>query len=267
MSIYISSSLVLNPLLADQPLTHARIGWKSIATTSNLTGTAGDTGFPLTSAINPATFERYKPVGGTSAVLNIDAGSAVDVDYLGLQHRGVSTVLFQSSDDDITYTTRANFNTGTDRSIMSLIEEVTARYWRVTLTGTDIEVIAFKVGKSLAMERAIYGGHMPITLAPVTAVRPNMSETGQWIGSSVQRKGYSTMYSWKNITAAWYRANFDEFVQNNPRVNPFFIAWRPETYPSEVAYCWATKDVKPTNMGVRDLMTMELSVEGFADVV
>lgn len=266
MSIYISSALVANQSLTSQPLTHARIGYQSVITSAGLTGTTAEDNYPLSNIINPATFERYKPTTPTTCTINIDAGSTVDVDYMGIQARGVTSVLIYSSTDDITYTLEAEFNP-TGNTIMALFEEVTARYYRVTLNGSGLTVIAMKLGKALAMQRAIYGGHTPITLAPVNAVRPNMSETGQFLGASIQRKGLSTGFSWDNLKADWYRANFDPFVKSGPRVQPFFIAWRPESYPNEVAYCWSTGDIKPNNSGTKDFMSVSMNVEGFSDVV
>ena len=265
MSIYISSSLVLTPGALEQPLSHARIGYNNVITSAGLTGTAGVDGYPLSNVLNPATFERYKPTISTSATINIDALSAVDVDYMGLQHRGVTSVLIESSIDDITYTTQAEYNP-TGNSVMALFETVIARYWRITLSGSGVTVVALKLGLSLAMQRSIFSGHTPITLSQTSAVRPNMSETGQFLGASIQRKGLTASYAWKNLASDWYRANFDKFIQSSPRVSPFFIAWKPDLYPNDVAYCLATNDVKPSIDSPNGFMSVSLSVEGFSDV-
>ena len=260
--IYISSSLVTSESLA-QPLTHARIGWLNIITSSGLTGTDGLSGFPLSSILNPATYERYKPNAST-ATINYDNGTPVSADYLGLQSLGVSSVTIQASDDGVNYST-LSAATGVDDCSMFLFEQETHRYWRIILTGSNMQVVALKLGVALAMQRAIYAGHSPITLAPKSAVRPTMSEKGQFLGSSVQRLGLSTTFEWKNLKATWYRDNFDPFVQNIPKANPFFIAWRPASFPSEVAYAWASNDIVPSNTGVIDMMQVSMQVEGFVD--
>ena len=89
-------------------------------------------------------------------------------------------------------------------------------------------------------------------------------EGGQWLGRSIIRKGVTTSYQWRHLKAAWYRQYFDPFVKS-ARTTPFFIAWRPETYPNEVAYAWAKSDIRPSNMGIRDFMEVTLSVEGLTD--
>lgn len=266
MSIYISSALVLAPSL-EFPLTHARIGWQSIATTTNISGTAGLANYPLTNIVNPATFERYKP-SLVTATIDIDAGVGKVCDYVALQQKNVTTVEIYSSTDDITYTLLQEFNNGgQDGAIMALFTLDTARYWRVVLNGSNVEVIAFKIGESLALQRGIYGGHSPITLSPVTAERPNLSETGQWLGVTQERKGLQGSFAWTNLTSSWYRAYFDPFVQDNPRANPFFIAWRPSEFPQDVAYCWAKGSITPSNTGTLDFMSVSMNVEGYVSGV
>ena len=264
MSIYISSALVVSPSALDEPLENARIGYASIIPNSVLTGTSGVTNYPLINILNPATYERYKPVTATACTIDIDASTATEVDYLGIQGRGISNVKIYYSSNGTSYTLADEFNP-VGSAIMGLFESMTHRYYRIVLTGTDLVVIALKLGKALAMQRAIYGGHTPITMGRVNAVRPNMSETGQYLGASIQRKGFSTKFNWSNLKAAWYRANFDLFVDSEPRVNPFFIAWRPSSYPNEVAYCWAMSDITPSNTGTKDFMEVSIKVEGFRD--
>lgn len=267
MAIYISSSLVTSTTELEYPLTHARIGYQSIVTINNVSGTAGLSGYPITNLSNPATFEQYRP-DGTTATINIDAGQSVTCDYVAMQQRNVTGVSIYYSTDDVTYTLLQDYNTGgINGADMALFDETSARYWRVVLTGDNMVISAFKVGKALAMQRAIYGGHTPILLNPSVVTRPNLSETGQFLGSSVKRKGFSTSFAWENLKASWYRDNFDLFVKSYPQANPFFIAWRPLTFQKEVAYCLATGNISPSNIGVKDFMSVSMNVEGFADVV
>lgn len=264
MSLYISFVDV-----AQSYNDYARIGYASIITAGNLSGTAGITGYPLAAVVNPATYERYTPVS-MPATIQADAGAAVACDYVGIAAHNLGTlgctVYVESSDDRLTWTERLSLTPADDTTIMGLFDSASARYWRVRVTGTTAPTIGVVyLGSMLTMQRTIYGGHTPLNLARVTAVRPSLSETGQWLGATQERKGFATSFAWKNLTAAWYRANFDPFVAINPRVKPFFIAWRPYSFPTEVGYCWATDDIKPSNMGMRDFMEVSMNVEGFSD--
>jgi hypothetical protein len=44
--------------------------------------------------------------------------------------------------------------------------------------------------------------------------------------------------------------------------NPFFIAWRPQTYPDEVGYCHMTNDPAPINEAPHGLVAMSLEMTG-----
>ena len=259
-------SIHASPALADDA---ARIGYRSILIAANLSGTAGATGFPMSAIVNPATYERYTP-SALPAEIVCDAGAAVSVDYVGIAAHNLGslgcTVYLESSPDNAAWTTRLTMVPADDTTIVGLITSVSARYWRLRITGTTAPTIGIVyLGQVLAMQRNLYGGHTPLNLARITAVRPVMSETGQWLGATQERKGFATSFAWKNLTAAWYRANFDPFVATNPRARPFFIAWRPKTFPAETGYCWATDDIKPSNTGTKDLMEVGMSVEGFSD--
>lgn len=260
--IYFSQSLVLSGFL-DAPANHARIGWHSIVNYFNVSGTDGLSGYPLTSISNPATYDEYRPVSSPASVV-IDAGSAQACDYFAVQHKGISSATVEYSSDGVSYTqidSVAVFGS----AFMFQFLSTSARYWRLTFTGSNMAIKAFKLGRVLEMQRSIYSGHTPITLAPKHAVRNNLSESGQFLGASVKRTGYATSYEWNNLSPIWYRDKFDAFVKSIPRANPFFIAWNPLKYPLEVAYCWATGDISPTNTGRPDKMSVSLSVEGFAD--
>jgi hypothetical protein len=260
MSVFIQAGYSPDP-----PLTHARIGWQNIVTASNVTSnTTGTTGNPLLSVTNPLTYERFQPNASATNIV-VDAGVPVEVDYVGIAAHTLEgrTILLQSSTDNSTWTTRLTIVPTGRTDILGLISPITARYWRINITWTAAPFIGvLYIGKSLAMQREIYGGHTPITLSRSTTILPNVSDTGQWVGRSIIRSGYSSQYDWRHLTASWYRANFDPFVEHARR-KPFFIAWRPQQYPAEVVYGWTPGDIVPVNMGLKDYMSVSLPVEGY----
>jgi hypothetical protein len=148
---------------------------------------------------------------------------------------------------------------------MFLFEQVFASKFRVQLYGaTAPQIGVIFIGKTLDMQRAIYGGHSPITLSRDTINRPSMSERGQWLGTSIIRTGFSTSFAWEHLTADWYREFFDPFVEH-ARSKPYFIAWRPSTFPAEVGYVHSSGDIKPANMGIRDFMSVTVNTEGLGN--
>ncbi len=271
MPVVISPDLVL--AATDPPsenLNHARIGIDKVVTrrANLIASTASEPGFPALSVTNELTYEAWKPLSFPviQHSLTFDARRSVPVNYLGIAAHNLGTngvtVALLSSPDNIVFTKEIEFVPGSDRAIMVLIGLKERRYWRVTLDnvifGTFLSVVY--IGRALEMQRAIYGGHSPILLSRITAVRPTVSETGQWLGRSIIRKGFRTDFAWKHLTPDWYRSNFDPFVQLARKI-PFFIAWRPARFPDEVAYAWTSDNIKPTNMGLKDLMEVSFNAE------
>ena len=103
-------------------------------------------------------------------------------------------------------------------------------------------------GMALQMQHPIYGGVNPITLNRVTDYFNNRSESGEWLGRQIRRRGLQSSVSFDRLTAPWYRQYFDPFVKV-AREKPFFFAWRPSEYPTEIAYCWTDGDIRPSNSG------------------
>ena len=243
------------------PLTHARIGYKNLITKDNISGPAGEDNFPIEGMALAITNEMYKP-STSNAVVNVDLGSAQDVNYFGLVGNNMGIVKLEYSFDDITYTEVYEKDDGASTISMGLFTLQTARYWRFTFTGAGQEIITVFLGVTLDMMRPIYGGHTPLDFGRDTASQPRLSETGQYMGLTIRRQGFSTSYDWSNLTAAWVREEFKPFIKAI-RSQPYFIAWRPETFPDEVGYVWTTSRVSPQNMGTRDLMSVSLPVQGY----
>jgi hypothetical protein len=266
MSVIISTDLILTPGPATEPLGHARIGYKKI--TGTIAASTFEAGFPASDADNEMTYNHWKPTA-MPATWEIDAGSSVDANYIGIAAHTCgtdqTTVIAEYWDGAAWQTISSTLPALNDDSpIMFIFNTLTRTKYRVRLTGsTTPRIGVIYMGVTLDMMRGIYGGHSPITLSRMTETRPVKSEGGQFLGRSIIRKGSFGSWSWNHLTPGWYRLNFDPFVEH-ARIKPFFIAWRPGSYPNEIGYCWTNDDIKPSNMGLVDLMEVSFSAEGLA---
>lgn len=255
MSVIIQSAYAPDPAL-----THARIGYGSIAYGKTPIASSAVTGFPAIAATYPTTYEFWQP-SAVPATWTIDNGLAVSCDCVGLVGDfGGAGVAVQTSPDGTTWTTQVS-GTLTDRINMLLFAAVSARYWRLEFTTVVPKVAVAYICKALAMQRRIYQGHSPLTLSRTTEFNTNMSEGGQYVGRSIVRMGASTEASWQHLKADWYRTNFDPFVKD-ARTAPFFFAWRPSKYPNELGFVWVDGDIQPTNSGPKDFMNVSLNMKG-----
>jgi hypothetical protein len=118
------------------------------------------------------------------------------------------------------------------------------------------------MGRILTMQRSIYGGHAPITMSRETVLHQSLSRGGQFLGQGIRRVGLVGQASFRYLTPAWVRSDFDPFVRA-ARQYPFFWSWKPGDYPDEVAYAWCGEDIRPSNQGVREFMQVGWAMSGY----
>ncbi|NIQ01594.1 MAG: hypothetical protein GWM98_15415 [Nitrospinaceae bacterium] len=222
---------------------------------------------PKDAILRPETAE-YWQASALPATWTIDLGQARAVDYVGLAGHTIGTELaavkIEHSPDNSAWTQFAGeLAPVTDAPILFLDASISRRYWRITLTGSGAvpKLAVAYMGEVLIAQRGIYGGHSPAPLSRDTELFQNMSDGGQFLGQFIRRRGVNGSASFRNLEPDWYRTNFDPFVKA-ARQFPFFFAWRPVDYPTEVAYAWTDKNIRPSNMGVRGLMEVSFNFKG-----
>lgn len=271
MAVLITQGLLLSESYT-YPLTHSRIGYHTYTRDldkSNVTASSEEDDFPEDAPLRPDTYERWKPTS-MNATWQLDLGALKAVSYIGIAAHSLGTdavtvTAEYSTDGGSTWSTWAELAPGNDDAIMLLADEQEARYWRLSLSGTTAPSIGVVyIGQILEMMRPIYAGHSPITLSRNTILKRSMSRGGQFLGQQIRRKGYETGVKFKNLKPAWYRDEFDPFVQD-ARKYPYFFAWRPADYPREVAYVWTGDDISPQNSGTRGWLDVSWNMVGFDD--
>lgn len=217
-------------------------------------------------ALNPQTWERVRPTGSvTGTILQVNR-SSTPVNCIAFAHNNLAGKQVRV---DAAGAFSETFTVLSQAPVMIILPttNIGTISVQVLTTTANPEIAYFAAGESLVMQRPIYGGHTPITLSRNTDNRPNMSQGGEWLGRSLYRRGVSTRYAWSNLTADWYRDNFDPFVEHCATGGgTFFIAWRPGDYPDETAYCWADGDIAPSNQGVKNLMDVSFNAIGYVGV-
>lgn len=261
--IYISGDLFLSIEDGTVPaLKFPRIGYRKLDST--IIGTNTASGFDPDSVKNDFTYERWKSAGAGSLVF--DMGSIKAIDYIAIGAHtlaGVATEI-SISDDGVDYELINDFVASTNNAVMVLFEEKETRYIKIEVNNiAEIGVVYF--GKVLVMQRSIYGGHTPITLSRTTEKNIYLSEEGEFLGKRIVRKGFETSYSFENLEASWVRNIFKPFIDHSI-TSPFFIAWRPSSFPLEVVYGWTDDDIVPSNSGTKDFMSVSFSVRGYDEL-
>jgi hypothetical protein len=153
------------------------------------------------------------------------------------------------------------FTPDDDTPILFQFTAVAADAVRVCLgIGTAAaEMAVLFVGSLLTLQRRLYVGHTPLPLARRQEVTTGRSQSGEHLGSVITGEWYGGSVAQQNLTASWYRTYMAPFIENAPE--PFFFAWRPNSYPDEIAFAWCTGDPIPSNARSNGMMSIEFDVE------
>jgi hypothetical protein len=160
--------------------------------------------------------------------------------------------------------------TPTDSSAIAIMTNNAGVPWstgkfRVLISdGDGVEIGIIRAGVALQMQQPVFGGVNPVGLNRLIETRHSMSETGQWLGRTIQRQALRTTMDWQHLEAAWYRASFEPFARTLPQ-RPFGLIQNPLRMPESVAWCWTDESPAPQNMGLRDLMSVSLNITGFLE--
>lgn len=222
----------------------ARILYDNLLTSASVTDAA--------KTLIPNTWERWRSASGTMQstfqLTSAQTVSVVGIAGHNLASTGSTIVIATAPTIAGTFTDRASLTPTDNDPLWFEFDPVSVQDVRVTITGgTDREVAVIYAGDPLRMTQPIYGGHNPIDLQAETSFRNNNSESGQFLGRDIIRRGLQTSYAWRHLDDQWIRDTFKPFIIS-ARKKPFFIKWRPDYYDA-VAFGYAIDDIKPSNMG------------------
>jgi len=268
--------------VTEYPLNHARILYGNAITAATATGARAK--FPASAALTETTYERWSPAeSGDSITLtfpsqNINAIALAAHSELQptieVRHNGafIDVTAYPTNDDpslisDFTTDTHQLLNYSPDnQAILFLLKPRRIDAIRITVTysGTAPTLGVVRAGNVLEMTRPFYQGHNPAILAADNTLRPNVSESGEWLGASLIRQGRSVKMDWQNLASSWIREKWTPFSKTI-KTSPFIIAWNPKKFSTDVFYCSSSDTPQPTHSGPRDLMSVSLSARGYSD--
>ncbi|ARC90231.1 hypothetical protein B5V46_17265 [Rhodovulum sp. MB263] len=150
-----------------------------------------------------------------------------------------------------------------DSAILHLFDPVETDGIRVSVS-EPARIGVIGTGRALPMPRMGYTDLGMIDLSRTATLTSHVSEGGQLMGRFIQRAGLSGSFEWQNLPEDWYRQAFDPFARA-ARTEPFFIAARPEGYPTDCAYAWVDDPILPARQGVRNFASVGFTATGHAD--
>jgi hypothetical protein len=246
------------------------IGYRTLVTPAGISAESTAAGYLASNMAysNTNEFWRSNTVSEQTITFAVDG----TYDYIGLARHNLclteTALTVEVSDDgmawDVVYGPEIPSCNGA--LLIPLESPEVAPFVRFTLDPSGIglpEIAVVYIGELLELPRRIYVGHTPITYGRSTRVTTGRSENGNFLGRIITSESNETAISMQNIVPAFYRSSIDPWLKST-KDTPFFFAWRPESYPEEVGYVWATNDPDVSNQRPNGMMQFSLRVTGLA---
>jgi hypothetical protein len=90
-----------------------------------------------------------------------------------------------------------------------------------------------------------------------------MSENGNYLGRIVQTQWSEGQINFNYVTPTFFRNNFAPFYSQSIET-PFFLAWWPSKYASDVGYVWLTEDMTVPDDTITDRFSITMKYQGLA---
>lgn len=253
-----------------QPMTHARILWKSWAFTATSSGAATD--HPADRVGVPDTASWWlSTTGAADRTLTLSFGALQTVDAVGLagHNLGGDTVLLEGATNAglTTWVTLATLTPVDDSSLLSLFASQNLYGVRIKTTVSDVDTatkisVAY-VGQALAMPVPGYRSLGPVDLNMEVGINTYRTENGQLAGRFVQFVGLRGQLVFEHLAEAWVRSTFMTVLKGMV-TKPFFLACRPSGYADDCSFAWTTKNVLPERSGPKTYMKVQMEVNAHA---
>lgn len=265
--IVISPSLVMSE--SDLTPDHPVVGYRNSVTISNIAATASDADYPETNLANPATHLRWQGTGTGTQYLTHTTGSADPYDFCGIaKHNfgsGEWSVSIEGDDGGGYDELIAPAMPGNDKPLLFRWTPASATALRIKLAGgSDVPFAAVVFfGKLLVLPRKIWQDHTPINFGRRQKVITGKSESGHYLGSISTGAWNEGRIKSSLIQPGDYRDDIDAWIEAAVYDRQtFFFGWRPESYPNDVGYCWATNDAQPKNATGHGLTEFDMQIAG-----
>lgn len=261
----ISSSLVLSLQAINENA--GLICYQTVASAANISATSfltsGSTSFPASNMANPATSYGWEAADTTDQTITIDNPAASEIDYIGIARHNLGQAGVEVQIRFNGSVVRQYSPVSSSPSLLFLFQSATPSTIQIDIRGASnaAKIAVLYVGKALKLERNLYVGHSPIVYGRERSTMNGVSQQGEYLGEIVLNETLSTTVDLQNLTPLWYRESLDPFFALRPR-RPCFFAWRPGTYPTEVAYCWPTGSPRPYNQRPNGMMNISFSLTG-----
>lgn len=266
--IVISSSLVLAEVQDYSP-DNPVIGYDNCALAENLSADSADVNYPVTNLANPSTALDWRSASTALQYLTLLTGRVDALDYIAVARHNFASagiaVTPQGRDtaDGEWIDLTQEVLLADDSPVLFRFEPQGLYQIRLRLkAGTSAPRAAvLYAGLLLVMERGIWVGHTALKYARRTEVVNGRAESGDFVGRVVIGEYRESLAKFMLLSPSFYREKMDPFLAQ-AQENPFFFAWRPQSYPRESGFAVLINDPAPLPTDPSHLLEIEFAMRG-----
>jgi len=253
--------------LGAQDIQGASLLYDNILSAGTLTASTEAVDGAAANATDDATWDFWTPTAAP-AWLRVDYGAGVECDGAGIAAHTLftvgATVAVQSSDDNATWVTQSTVTPTDNAAIMFCFPAITARYWRIYITGGVASIGVTFIGKRLAFYAGVLSGHVALNNAVRTELLNSETISGQFVKNRIIRRGAETSINFGLVATEFADGVFAPFKTHYNEGKTFFYAGSPLRWPLDMGYCWRPEsagDIMPayTEGGALAELSMEVA--------
>ena len=235
--------------------------------TGTVTSSSESADYPKENIISEATTKYWLPTS-LPAWIKSDLGSAKTVDCAAVVSHTLGsngcTVTLQSSTDNSTWTDVISTVPTDDKTIFWLFNSVTARYWRVYITGAGDEpfIAVVMLGQRLTFPAGIKAPYTPLWLSHTYELLTATTVGGQFMGNRVNQLGGKATINLVSVERDYVEDNLLTFREHYNLGKAFIFAANPTAFDKDVGYVWRAENsvFSPTFDGSGSWMSANMEV-------
>lgn len=240
MTVLIETNFVGN----DRNLTHGRICYQRTAGT--ITASTAAAGFPAANAGTVRTDSGWRPTA-LPATWTTTYAAPEAISYIGIakHYLGSLGAVFSLEYDEgagfVAFAGMSGVSVDNDKPILFLCRARNVDAIRLTVTSADAmpTISVISAGVADEMPRPFVWTGQPITEGEQVAFEDTRSQTGNFVGRSIQSQGLQFSLTMQNASECWRQSTWQDFKRwANGEGAAFFVAARPCHYVEEVAFAW-----------------------------
>jgi hypothetical protein len=255
--IVITQNIVLDAVESGPD--HPVIGWHNLVTAATIAASSADASYPATNVANPATYREWRAAAAVQCYLTVTTDGLTPIDYLAIARHNLG-----SGQIPVSVETFNGTSWDEQTSPVYLPDDAPALFrWssaariqarlRMQASGASVipRVAVMYCGKLIVVERKLYVGHTPLTLARRDEFSNGVSESGEFLGRIQLSATTASPAQFRLISRSWYDEVMAPAIARY-KGRPMFFGWRPASKPRQVGYAWLTNDPMPVAQGASD---------------